>query len=115
MNHEITHRKRNICSNCGKTGHEFRICREPITSYGLINIKLTDDLEEPLVMKDKFSSSKNIYYRIISKKYSNISCYMSSNLKLYNHQQTYRLITILFPLVRNMYRSFVTIKIKFCL
>jgi len=35
-----------ICANCGKMGHEFKSCLDPITSYGVINIKV---LDEPVV------------------------------------------------------------------
>lgn len=30
------------CSNCGKYGHAFKRCKEPITSIGIINIYLND-------------------------------------------------------------------------
>ena len=28
--------KNNICNNCGKQGHQFHQCKQPITSYGII-------------------------------------------------------------------------------
>ena len=31
------------CNNCGKRGHISRYCNEPITSYGVLLIKDTDD------------------------------------------------------------------------
>lgn len=31
------------CTNCGKKNHVYRDCKEPITSYGIILIKLFDD------------------------------------------------------------------------
>ena len=31
-----------ICSNCNKTNHEFRECKEPITSWGIILINLSE-------------------------------------------------------------------------
>ena len=38
-------RKRNYCINCGKHGHIYKHCREPITSIGIINIKI-DSIDE---------------------------------------------------------------------
>ena len=36
------YKKRNkYCNNCGKYGHYFRECKSPITSYGIICIKIT--------------------------------------------------------------------------
>jgi 8-oxo-dGTP pyrophosphatase MutT (NUDIX family) len=29
-----------FCSNCGKIGHSFRKCKDPITSIGIINVKI---------------------------------------------------------------------------
>jgi hypothetical protein len=31
------------CTNCGQTGHIFRNCLSPVTSYGIIAVKYTDD------------------------------------------------------------------------
>lgn len=31
------------CSNCGKFGHPYKNCKDPITSFGVINILLTTD------------------------------------------------------------------------
>lgn len=36
-------KKRLYCSNCGKYGHKYVKCNEPITSIGIIAIKLKDD------------------------------------------------------------------------
>ncbi|AYV85387.1 MAG: NUDIX hydrolase [Satyrvirus sp.] len=85
MEYEKNFRKKFICANCGKIGHEFRSCNEPITSFGIINIKILDDINESLLLKDKFSTKKNTYYRIVSKKYPDIKCYISDNIKLYDN------------------------------
>ena len=31
------------CTNCGFSGHIFRNCLSPVTSYGIIAIRYTDD------------------------------------------------------------------------
>lgn len=36
-------KKKVFCCNCGKYGHKYSNCNDPITSLGIIAIKLTDD------------------------------------------------------------------------
>ena len=31
------------CKNCGHTGHAYRMCMSPVTSYGIIAVRYTDD------------------------------------------------------------------------
>jgi len=75
-------RKKNICTNCGKLGHEFKVCTEPITSFGIINVKIIDDNNESFVLRENFSSKKNDNHIITSKKYPDIKCSISSNIIL---------------------------------
>ena len=84
MEYEKKYRRKFLCANCGKIGHEFRMCNEPITSYGLININLLDDINESLILKDKFSILKKKYYKIISKQFPQIECIMTDNIRLNN-------------------------------
>jgi 8-oxo-dGTP pyrophosphatase MutT (NUDIX family) len=35
-------KKKNYCSNCGKYGHIYKRCKDPITSIGIINLCLND-------------------------------------------------------------------------
>jgi 8-oxo-dGTP pyrophosphatase MutT (NUDIX family) len=86
MEYEISCRRKIICANCGKMGHEFRTCTEPITSYGIINIDIINNTNEMLILKDKFSTKKNTYFKIISHKYPEIKCYISDNIKLGENQ-----------------------------
>ena len=87
MEYETNFRKKNACSNCGKNGHEFKYCSEPITSLGIINIKISDETNESLILKDKFSTKKDTYHKIASKKYRDVKCYISDNIKLYEDGQ----------------------------
>ena len=92
MEYGYLHRRKSVCSNCGKSGHEFKSCNEPITSFGIINIKILEDHNESLILKDKFSTKKQTHYKIMSKKYPEVKCYISDNIKLYEDQQnTYKL------------------------
>jgi 8-oxo-dGTP pyrophosphatase MutT (NUDIX family) len=40
--HQIKQYKSNICTNCGISGHHYKACTEPITSYGIIGFRVTD-------------------------------------------------------------------------
>jgi len=60
-------RGRVYCGNCGKYGHQYKKCNEPITSIGIINIRLHDvdegvseKLQELYAQTDSFSKSINI-------------------------------------------------------
>ena len=91
MEYETTHKKF-ICVNCGKIGHEIKFCSEPVTSFGIINIKILDNTNEGLILKNKFSTNKNTFHKIISKKYSNVKCYISDSIKLYEDRlYTYKM------------------------
>jgi 8-oxo-dGTP pyrophosphatase MutT (NUDIX family) len=35
--------KSSICTNCGINGHHYKACTEPITSYGIIAFRITDN------------------------------------------------------------------------
>ena len=82
MEYETNYRKKHICINCGKSGHESKSCREAITSYGIMNIDIVDNTNEKLIIKDKFSIRKDTLYKITSRKYPDIKCYISNNSKL---------------------------------
>ncbi|XWV24977.1 NUDIX hydrolase [Tupanvirus deep ocean] len=86
MEYEISCRRKIMCANCGKPGHEFKTCNEPITSYGIINIDILDNINENLILKDKFSTKKNTYFKVISRKYPEVKCYISDNIKLCEDQ-----------------------------
>ena len=45
--------KNTLCNNCGKQGHQFHQCKQPITSYGIILFR---------------SSMKGIQYLMIRRK-----------------------------------------------
>jgi len=45
--------KNNICNNCGKQGHLFHQCKLPITSYGIIVFKYTDNGLQFLMIRRK--------------------------------------------------------------
>jgi 8-oxo-dGTP pyrophosphatase MutT (NUDIX family) len=52
-------KKLNFCNNCGKTNHEYKECKNPVTSYGIILINLDDNLD-----KMRNSANTNINLKI---------------------------------------------------
>jgi hypothetical protein len=38
-------KKKLFCNNCGKYGHNFPSCKDPITSIGIINFKCENLLQ----------------------------------------------------------------------
>ncbi|MEM3062071.1 MAG: NUDIX domain-containing protein [Nitrososphaerota archaeon] len=82
----VDYGKKTFCSNCGKIGHEFKNCHEPITSFGIINIKFLESVNESLIFRKKFSTNKNIYYLVSSKKYEHIKCYISDGIKIIDNR-----------------------------
>lgn len=46
--------KNNVCNNCGKNGHLFHQCKNPITSYGVIAYRFNgDNIPEFLMIRRK--------------------------------------------------------------
>lgn len=37
------------CGNCGKYGHSFKNCGDPVTSYGVILINMDDELKDSMI------------------------------------------------------------------
>jgi 8-oxo-dGTP pyrophosphatase MutT (NUDIX family) len=82
---ERENKKKMLCANCGKPGHEYKYCTDAITSFGLVNIKILNDYSDSmrLLIKEKFCRKNSSFYMVSSKKYSNVKCYISDNIKLY--------------------------------
>ena len=70
-----------VCNNCGKTGHTQKNCTDPITSLGIICIKMDKDKIEKytnsLVHKDIFDINKNIIIDMVD----------STNVNLNNNME----------------------------
>lgn len=47
--------KNNICNNCGKQGHQFHQCKIPITSYGIILFRSSEQGIQYLMIRRKNS------------------------------------------------------------
>jgi ADP-ribose pyrophosphatase YjhB (NUDIX family) len=47
--------KNNVCNNCGKQGHQFHQCKLPITSYGIILFKSSEQGLKYLMIRRKDS------------------------------------------------------------
>lgn len=46
-------KKISFCNNCGKNNHEYKDCRDPVTSYGIILIEFNNELNN---FKNHFSN-----------------------------------------------------------
>ena len=58
MHKNVSSRKLH-CANCGKNGHYFKTCSEPISSYGIINFKYINNI--PIIREiDRYFSNKYI-------------------------------------------------------
>tara|TARA_Y100000741_G_scaffold249976_1_gene192169 strand:+ start:1193 stop:2029 length:837 start_codon:yes stop_codon:yes gene_type:complete len=55
------------CTNCGKTGHLYKNCKNPIVSYGIMLFKYTNNIPYLLLVQRKDSIS---YIEFIRGKYS---------------------------------------------
>lgn len=82
MEHSYHSHKKIICMNCGKNGHEFKTCNEPITSRGIIDIKILGNNGESLLFGEQFSKKNPNNQTVLSKKYPNIKYSISSNIIL---------------------------------
>lgn len=81
MNNNINNKKKKIfqCGNCGKSGHIYKNCNEPITSFGIIYIYIN-------------FNEKTLYDEIIHKMTStnvNIKSYLNKNISIINTNGIY--------------------------
>src|SRR6201984_3398444 len=75
-------RKKMLCSNCGKYGHEYKSCLDPITSVGIINIKLENsEFNEYDTLKYHYSGSSTIF-KLKSKNVPKFICYYTNNVNI---------------------------------
>jgi 8-oxo-dGTP pyrophosphatase MutT (NUDIX family) len=79
-------RKKHYCSNCGKYGHIFKKCKEPITSIGIICVKFESDNESSIIdyfQNTIIENTKNInILNINNKNYNNFKFINSFKSKL---------------------------------
>ena len=86
------------CNNCGKFGHTYKRCYEPITSYGIICMNLNNynlsgqnkNMYDFFVTKYKFPENSQLLKNICVNKYiqKNISCNNRKDLDLYESKVT---------------------------
>jgi len=67
----------NTCNNCGKLGHMFHQCKLPITSYGIILFRSSQDGLQFLMIRRKDSFGYNDFIR---GKYSPYNIYQLQNI-----------------------------------
>ena len=50
---------RKICCNCGKKGHIYKRCKEPVTSFGIIAFKFLPEFYTQLSFQWKYYKEQN--------------------------------------------------------
>ncbi len=87
---QLWKKKENIyCNNCGKYGHIYKKCFEPITSYGIICLNLNNNkTHDFFVSKYKFPNNSQQLKNICINKYiqKNISCNNRKDLDFYENK-----------------------------
>ena len=71
------HKNTSQCNNCGKQGHLFYQCKLPITSYGIIVCRPSNDGLQFLMLRRKDSFG---YIDFIRGKYSSFNIYQIQNI-----------------------------------
>jgi 8-oxo-dGTP pyrophosphatase MutT (NUDIX family) len=69
---DITNRIQ-YCINCGQTGHVFRNCLSPVTSYGLIAVRYTNDTHQTSLFSKSTSidnGNDSIQFLLIKRRHS---------------------------------------------
>jgi len=116
MEHETKYNKKKICINCGKHDHEFKLCRDPITSFGIVNVKILDCYDNKNnLFKSNFSTKKNVKYILTSRKYSYVKCNITDCIRVNEGTNNYKLDNESIKYnADSQFKNFVIIKIKFC-
>jgi 8-oxo-dGTP pyrophosphatase MutT (NUDIX family) len=79
------------CVNCGKTGHSFRECREPTSSFGIVAIRMKDSKPEYLLIRRRDSLG---YVDFLRGKYNLFDqSYIQTLLNQMTVEERYRLQT----------------------
>lgn len=71
------------CSNCGKIGHLFKNCPDPITSYGIINVNFSNITDDDITnVLTKIHTINNNTPEINIPEYKNLESFMNNQYNL---------------------------------
>ena len=89
----------NTCNNCGKLGHMYHQCKLPITSYGIIVFRSSEDGLQFLMIRRKDSFGYNDFVR---GKYSPYNIYQLQNIvNEMSVKEKERILTLPFSVLNN--------------
>ena len=86
MNEFKNYKKKLFCCNCGKFGHKYSKCNEPITSLGIIAIKSTDD-DQHFKLLNYFNKDK--YFNLVKSNTMNNNILLGINKYLDKFKSLY--------------------------
>lgn len=71
LENDLYEKKNVYCKNCGKYGHPYKKCKEPIASYGIICFRLLDTDTNKLISYDEILSQNiKIEFLLIQRKHT---------------------------------------------
>lgn len=75
-------RKSIMCLNCGRIGHENKSCREPKSSFGIINLKINIPEKYRNFLLAQFAVPCQPVLKVKSRVHPDVQCYISDGVKI---------------------------------
>jgi len=76
------HRRTIMCLNCGRIGHENKSCREPKSSFGIINLKIDIPERYRDFLLAQFVVPHHPVLKVKSRVHPDIQCFISDGIKI---------------------------------
>lgn len=66
ISHKKSFKNKYYCKNCGKYGHQYKKCKDPITSYGIICFRLINKNTQNLIKYNNINNFNKVKLNCIS-------------------------------------------------